>query len=105
MQRWRMRRCGPSVISGRETVPKDNALGTEVPARRLAQIPQITECHRVTGDPCVIMQAAVGSMGELEDLINRVAQFGLSKTSVVLSSAIEPRVPLGHLDMNGKAKG
>ena len=71
----------------------------------LAQIPQITECHRVTGDPCVILQAAVGSMAELEQLINRVAQFGFSKTSIVLSSAIERRVPLGHLEMNGKVKG
>ncbi|NWB84419.1 Lrp/AsnC family transcriptional regulator [Pseudomonas gingeri] len=71
----------------------------------LAQIPQITECHRVTGDPCVILQAAVGSMAELEQLINRIAQFGFSKTSIVLSSAIERRVPLGHLDMNGKTKG
>jgi Lrp/AsnC family leucine-responsive transcriptional regulator len=26
----------------------------------LASIPELTECHRVTGDPCVIMQAAVG---------------------------------------------
>ncbi len=68
----------------------------------LVKIPQLTECHRVTGDPCVIMQAAVGSMPELEDLVNRVAQFGFSKTSIVLSSAIERRLPLGHLDGNGK---
>ncbi|OLF52138.1 Lrp/AsnC family transcriptional regulator [Pseudomonas chlororaphis] len=64
----------------------------------LSRIPQLTECHRVTGDPCVIMRAAVGSMPELEALIDRVAQFGFSKTSIVLSSAIEQRVPLGHLD-------
>ena len=68
----------------------------------LARIPQITECHRVTGDPCVIMQAAVGSMPELEELINHVAQFGFSKTSIILSSAVERRVPLGQLDSNGK---
>ncbi|WP_347902164.1 Lrp/AsnC family transcriptional regulator [Pseudomonas purpurea] len=68
----------------------------------LASIPQITECHRVTGDPCVIIRAAVGSMTELEDLINRVARFGSSKTSIVLSSAIERRVPLGQLEGNGK---
>lgn len=68
----------------------------------LARIPQITECHRVTGDPCVIMQAAVGSMPELEGLINHVAQFGFSKTSIILSSAVERRVPLGQLDSNGK---
>lgn len=35
----------------------------------LTKIPEPAECHRVTGDPCVIMQAAV-----------------------------ERRVPLGHLD-------
>ena len=70
----------------------------------LTRIPQLTECHRVTGDPCVIMQAAVGSMPELENLINRVAKFGFSKTSIILSSAIERRVPLGHLEgKNGGA--
>ena len=68
----------------------------------LIKIPQLTECHRVTGDPCVIMQAAVGSMPELEELINRIATFGFSKTSIVLSSAIEKRVPLGHIEGNGR---
>ena len=68
----------------------------------LVKIPQLTECFRVTGDPCVIMQAAVGSMPELEELINRIATFGFSKTSIVLSSAIEKRVPLGHIEGNGK---
>jgi Lrp/AsnC family transcriptional regulator, leucine-responsive regulatory protein len=70
----------------------------------LAKIPELTECHRVTGDPCVIMQAAVSSMPELEDLINRVAQFGFSKTSIVLSTAVERRMPLGHLDGSAKAE-
>lgn len=64
----------------------------------LAEIPELTECHRVTGDPCVIMQAAVGSMPELENLINRIAKFGFSKTSIILSSAIERRVPLAQLE-------
>ncbi|MDZ3995284.1 Lrp/AsnC family transcriptional regulator [Pseudomonas sp. Teo4] len=68
----------------------------------LARIPELTECHRVTGDPCVIMQAAVGSMTELEALINRVSQLGFSKTSIILSSAVERRVPLDHLQHNGK---
>ncbi len=62
MQRWRMRRCGPSVISGRETVPKDNALGTEVPARRLAQIPQIvTPKHRANEQHVSIRTLALKS--------------------------------------------
>ena len=68
----------------------------------LSRIPELTECHRVTGDPGVIMQAAVGSMTELEALINRVSQLGFSKTSIILSSAVERRVPLDHLQVNGK---
>jgi Lrp/AsnC family leucine-responsive transcriptional regulator len=49
-----------------------------------------------------MMKAAVGSMTELEELINRVAKFGFSKTSIVLSSAIEKRVPLGQIEGNSK---
>lgn len=45
----------------------------------LIKIPQLTECHRVTGDPCVIMQAAVGSMPELEELINRMPRSGSAR--------------------------
>jgi Lrp/AsnC family leucine-responsive transcriptional regulator len=80
-----------------------NQNGSQKVYDELVKIPQLTECHRVTGDPCVIMQAAVGSMPELEELINRMAKFGFSKTSIVLSSAIEKRVPLGHIEGgNGK---
>ncbi len=58
--------------------------------------------HRVTGDPCVIMRAAVDSMPHLEDLINRIAQFGFSKTSIVLSTAVERSLPSGHLVPQGR---
>ncbi|WDY58638.1 Lrp/AsnC family transcriptional regulator [Pseudomonas sp. PSKL.D1] len=68
----------------------------------LMRIPALTECHRVTGDPCVIMQAAVASMNELEALINRVSLLGFSKTSIILSSAVERRVPLEQLNASGK---
>jgi Lrp/AsnC family leucine-responsive transcriptional regulator len=64
---------------------------------QLWKIPELLHCHRVTGDPCVIMQAAVASMPQLEDLINRVAQFGFSKTSIVLSTAVDRPLPLNHL--------
>jgi Lrp/AsnC family leucine-responsive transcriptional regulator len=34
--------------------------------------------------------------------IEQIITFGFSKTSIVLSSAIEKRVPLGHIEGNGK---
>lgn len=68
----------------------------------LWKIPELIQCHRVTGDPCVIMRAAVDSMPHLEDLINRIAQFGFSKTSIVLSTAVERSLPSGHLVPQGR---
>ncbi|KPW29640.1 Transcription regulator AsnC [Pseudomonas amygdali pv. mellea] len=56
----------------------------------------------MTGDPCVIMRAAVDSMPHLEDLINRIARFGFSKTSIVLSTAVERSLPADYLTSNGK---
>ncbi|AZF23484.1 Leucine-responsive regulatory protein [Pseudomonas sp. R3-52-08] len=46
-----------------------------------------------------------GHHAAVEDLINRVAKFGFSKTSIILSSAIERRVPLRQLEGNGKHGG
>ena len=39
----------------------------------LARIPQLTLCHRITGDACVLMKAAVASMPELQDLEHQAA--------------------------------
>ncbi|MFH7450951.1 Lrp/AsnC ligand binding domain-containing protein, partial [Pseudomonas syringae pv. tagetis] len=39
----------------------------------LWQCPELIQCYRVTGDPCVLMRAAVDSMPLLEDLINCIA--------------------------------
>jgi Lrp/AsnC family leucine-responsive transcriptional regulator len=70
----------------------------------LGRIPELIQCYRVTGDPCVIMRAAVDSMPHLEDLINRIAQFGFSKTSIILSTAVERNLPLNHLQIPVKVR-
>ncbi|RRV06221.1 Lrp/AsnC family transcriptional regulator [Pseudomonas sp. v388] len=70
----------------------------------LAKIPELIQCYRVTGDPCVIMRAAVDSMPHLEDLINRIAQFGFSKTSIILSTSVERSLPLNHLQVQVKSR-
>ncbi|MDF5986636.1 Lrp/AsnC family transcriptional regulator [Pseudomonas aeruginosa] len=69
----------------------------------LARIPQLTLCHRITGDACVLMKAAVASMPELQDLIDRLMKFGISKTSMILStpSPTASRQACGGQDGNG----
>ncbi|PAU65001.1 MULTISPECIES: Lrp/AsnC family transcriptional regulator [Pseudomonas] len=70
----------------------------------LAQIPQLTFCHRITGDACVMMKAAVGSMPELQDLLDRLSQYGASKTSLILSTPFQRRLPATLQNGNGQEK-
>ena len=66
----------------------------------LEKIPQISLCHRITGDACVLMKAAVATMPELQDLIDRLSQYGASKTSLILSTPFERRIP-AELQVHG----
>lgn len=65
----------------------------------LYKFPELIQCHRVTGDPCLIMRAAVDSMEHLEQLLDRVSSYGVSKTSMVLSTPIERSLPVDHLNI------
>lgn len=55
---------------------------------------EIIECHRVTGESCYMMKAAVSSLAQLEALINRLMPYGQVQTSIVLSSPVPHRVLL-----------
>jgi len=59
-------------------------------------IPEILECHRVTGSDSFIMKVIAGSVEELEKTIDRLTPYVATTTSLVLSSlvtrrSIEPR--------------
>ncbi|KAF1053466.1 MAG: HTH-type transcriptional regulator LrpC [Stenotrophomonas maltophilia] len=58
----------------------------------LAEIPQLIDCYRVTGESCVMLKAAVASTGELQELIDRLMKYGASKTSLILSTPFQGRV-------------
>ena len=53
------------------------------------EIPEVLECHRVTGSDSFIMKVVVTSIVHLEALIYRLMEYGPSTSSVVLSSPIE----------------
>lgn len=53
--------------------------------------PEIVECHRVTGDDCMVMKAVVRSVEHLEEVIAKLAPYGSSNTVLVLSSPVEYR--------------
>ena len=55
--------------------------------------PEVTECHRVTGDDCVIMRLHVRDVLHLEELIDRFVPFGQTTTSIMQSSPVPGRGP------------
>lgn len=55
--------------------------------------PEILECHKVTGEDCYIMKAAVRSIPHLEKLITDLKRYARQiTTSMVLSSPVTHKV-------------
>ena len=53
--------------------------------------PQVSECHRVTGEDCFYMELHVRSIEELEELIDGFLIYGTTTTSIVQSSPVPRR--------------
>jgi Lrp/AsnC family transcriptional regulator, leucine-responsive regulatory protein len=64
-------------------------------AQIAAELPQVVECHRITGDDCFLLTLRLRSMDDLEPLLDRFVLYGQTTTSIVQSSPVPPRgVPL-----------
>jgi Lrp/AsnC family leucine-responsive transcriptional regulator len=55
--------------------------------------PEVTECHRVTGEDCFIMRLHVRDVLHLEELIDRFIPYGQTTTSIMQSSPVPGRGP------------
>ncbi|WP_030271000.1 Lrp/AsnC family transcriptional regulator [Streptomyces sp. NRRL B-24484] len=64
------------------------------PLRRLlTERREILECLRTTGDDCYTLKVAATSMEHLETLVDELAGFGSTTTSVVYSRTLPSRGP------------
>jgi Lrp/AsnC family leucine-responsive transcriptional regulator len=58
----------------------------------LAQtIPEITECHRVTGEDCFILKIFLKEISNLDRVLDKFLAHGQTTTSIVQSSPVPPR--------------
>ncbi|MFF7535251.1 Lrp/AsnC family transcriptional regulator [Streptomyces bobili] len=70
------------------------------PLRRLLEErSEILECLRTTGDDCYVMKVVATSMAHLEEIVDELAEFGSTTTSLVLSRTLPLRGP-GVLRVN-----
>ena len=54
-------------------------------------LPEVQECHHVTGGDAFFLQVTVASIVELERVIERLLPYGIPTTSIVLSSPVARR--------------
>lgn len=55
------------------------------------ELPEVRECHHVTGGDAFFLQVTAASIAELERVIERLLPYGIPTTSIVLSSPVEQR--------------
>ncbi len=74
-------------------------------ARVARDIPEILECHRVTGNESFIVQVAVRDMNHLEAVIDSLMPYVATNTSMVLNSPVQGgRVALHTAVIPGKSQ-
>jgi Lrp/AsnC family leucine-responsive transcriptional regulator len=61
---------------------------------KLAQgTPEVVECHRVTGEDCLMMKVLAPNVQELEGLLDRFLMHGNTTSSLIVSSPVPLRNP------------
>ena len=60
----------------------------------LAQrIPEVVECHRVTGEDCFVLKVYLPAMDQLDRILDRLLLYGTTTTSIIQSSPVPLRPP------------
>jgi len=54
-------------------------------------LPQVAECHRITGEDCFIIKAHIEALDRLDGLLDAFLAHGQTTTSLVQSSPVPPR--------------
>jgi Lrp/AsnC family leucine-responsive transcriptional regulator len=62
-------------------------------AKLAASIPQVAECHRITGEDCFIVKVYLASIESMDSVLDRFLAFGQTTTALVQSSPVPLRPP------------
>ncbi|MQA01190.1 MAG: winged helix-turn-helix transcriptional regulator [Streptosporangiales bacterium] len=62
------------------------------------QIPEVSECHRITGEDCFLVKAHLPDVEALERIVDQFLSFGQTTSSIVVSTPVAARIPERHPD-------
>jgi Lrp/AsnC family leucine-responsive transcriptional regulator len=95
-------RINPSLIgySIHAFITLDNVDGPTLPklGRITRALPEVLECHRLTGEKSFILRVVAASISDLERIIDRLSPFVATSTSLVLSTTLFDRILVPHLE-------
>jgi Lrp/AsnC family leucine-responsive transcriptional regulator len=57
------------------------------------QIPEVVECHRVTGEDCFILKVYLPSLDQLDRILDSFLMYGSTTTTLIQSSPVPLRPP------------
>jgi Lrp/AsnC family leucine-responsive transcriptional regulator len=60
-----------------------------------ARLPQVVECHRITGEDCFILRVYLDSLDNLDQILDQFLVYGQTTTSIVQSTPL----PLRYLPL------
>ncbi|HEV7651202.1 MAG TPA: Lrp/AsnC family transcriptional regulator [Actinophytocola sp.] len=55
--------------------------------------PQVSECHRISGEDCFLLKVHVPAVEDLEDVLDAFLLFGQTTSSFVVATPVPPRAP------------
>lgn len=59
----------------------------------IEEIPQITECDKVTGDDCFVARLLLRSIEQLDGILDRIADKAETSTAIVKAQPVKRRLP------------
>jgi Lrp/AsnC family leucine-responsive transcriptional regulator len=60
-------------------------------AELAASRPEVSECHRISGEDCFLLKVHVAEIGALEGVLDDFLRFGQTVSSFVVSTPVQPR--------------
>jgi Lrp/AsnC family transcriptional regulator, leucine-responsive regulatory protein len=62
-------------------------------AELAAHTPQVSECHRISGEDCFLLKVHVPSIEDLEAVLDQFLIYGQTHSSFIVATPVPPRTP------------
>jgi Lrp/AsnC family leucine-responsive transcriptional regulator len=62
-------------------------------AELAARTPEVSECHRISGEDCFLLKVHVASIEALESVLDQFLMHGQTTSSFIVATPVPPRAP------------